>query len=36
MAVQGGDAQAAKIIERGAVHIIKGSEKYDAQGKSIH
>ena len=34
--IQGGDAQAAKIIERGAVHIIKGSEKYDAQGKSIH
>lgn len=34
--IQGGDAQAAKIIERGAVHIIKGNEKYDAQGKSIH
>ena len=34
--IQGGDAQAAKIIERGAVHIIKGSEKYDAPGKSIH
>lgn len=34
--IQGGDVQAAKIIERGAVHIIKGEEKYDAQGKSIH
>lgn len=34
--IQGGDAQAAKIIERGAVHIIKGGDKYDAQGKSIH
>ena len=34
--IQGGDAQAAKVIERGALHIIKGSDKYDAQGKSIH
>jgi len=33
--IQGGTPEAAKIIKRGAVYIIKGNEKYDVQGKLI-
>ena len=31
-----GHLQATKLIEQGALRIIKGNEKYDAQGKSVH